>query len=316
MKYLSANEMAELLGISKSMVRKYCAQNRMPGAKKIDGEWMIPANLDKPEAESFSPVKMEKLPPLARKVKSQKKRNNFHGLYDYIQINSAYSSSRMASNRLTRKQVESIFRKGKVKESFEPMKVSDLIEVMNHFVCMDYIIDHLEKPLSVKFIKQLHEMLMYGTVDSRLEKVFPGEFRNSRSKRKERFFFPASEINDRLGRLIKEYEAQDEIERREILHFHVQFERIFPFEDGNGRVGRLIMFKECLRHEVVPFILDDKKRAAYLDGLREWDEDPGIMADIVLDAQERFQRQIELQILRAYGYAFDPKRFEEDDFDD
>lgn len=158
--------MAKLLGISKSMVRKYCVQNRMPGAKKIDGEWMIPANLDKPEAEPSSPVKAEKLPPLARKVKSQKKRNNFHGLYDYIQINSSYSSSRMASNRLTRKQVESIFRKGKVKESFEPMKVSDLIEVMNHFVCMDYVIDHLEKPLSVKFIKQLHEILMYGTVDS------------------------------------------------------------------------------------------------------------------------------------------------------
>ena len=298
------------------MIRKYCSQNRIPGAKKTEAGWLIPDTNEKPEPEVSSPFEKKSLPILARKIRNQKNGTNYHGLYDYVQINSAYSSSRMASNRLTRKQVEDIFRKGKVKESFEPMKVSDLIEVMNHCVCMDYIIENVEKPLSVKFIKRLHEMLMYGTVDDRLRKVTPGEYRNSKSMRKESFILPAAHINDHLTKLVKDYEAYDEIERREILEFHVKFEKIFPFEDGNGRIGRLIMFKECLRHEVVPFILDDKKRAAYLEGLREWDEDPGILADVVLDAQERFQRQIELQILRAYGYAFDPKRFEEDDFDD
>lgn len=277
---------------------------------------MIPDTILKPEPETSSPIKKEPLPKLAKKIQSQKKRKNYHGLYDYIQINAAYSSSRMASNRLTRKQVESIFRKGKVQESFEPMKVSDLIEVMNHFVCMDYIIDNIEKPLTVKFIKQLHELLMYGTVDSRLGKVFPGELRNSKSKRKEIFIAPPSLINDRLGKLVKQYEACEEVERRDLLDFHVQFGRIFPFEDGNGRIGRLILFKECLRHDIMPFILDDKKRTSYLEGLREWEDDPGILADVVIDAQERFNRQIELQILMAYGHAFDPKRYEEDEFDD
>lgn len=210
----------------------------------------------------------------------------------------------------------SIFRKGKVAESFEPMKVSDLIEAMNHCVCMDYIIDNVEKPLSVKFIKHFHEMLMYGTVDDRLRQVTPGEYRNSKSRREEAFLLPAAQINEQLTKLVKAYEAQEEIERRQILDFHVKFERIFPFEDGNSRIGRLIMFKECLRHEVIPFILDDKKRAAYLEGLREWDKDPGILADVVIDAQERFHRQVELQILRAYGHAFDPKQFEEEDFED
>lgn len=316
MRYLTVKEMSEIWGISGSMIRKYCSQNRIPGAKKGETGWLIPDTSEKPEAECSSPFTKSSLLVLARKIRNQKNGRNYHGLYDYIQTNSAYSSSRMASNRLTHTQVTDIFKKGKVKESFEPMKVSDLIEVMNHCVCMDYIIENVEKPLSVKFIKRLHEMLMYGTVDDRLEKVFPGEYRNSKSRRKETFMYPASQINDRLTKLVKEYEANDEIERREILDFHVQFERIFPFEDGNGRVGRLIMFKECLRHDVIPFILDDKKRAAYLEGLREWDKDPGILADVVIDAQERFNRQVELQKLMAYGYEYDARMYEEDDYDE
>ena len=316
MKYLSVKEVSELWEISGTMIRKYCTQGRIAGARQGELGWEIPANTKKPKAKATSTSRYENLPKLARNLVKQKTKKSFHGLYDYVQINSAYSSSRMASNRLTRNQVESIFRKGKVRESFEPMKVSDLIEVMNHCVCMDYIIENIEKPLSVKFIKRLHEMLMYGTVDDRLEKVFPGEFRNSKSKRKETFMIPAAYINDQLNALIKQYESHDEYERREILEFHVKFERIFPFEDGNGRIGRLIMFKECLRHEIVPFILDDKKRTAYLEGLREWDEDPGILADVVLDAQERFQRQVELQTLMAYGHDYDPNKYQEDDWDE
>ena len=236
-----------------------------------------------------------------------------HGLYDYVQINCAYSSSRMASNRLTRNQVESIFRKGKVRESFEPMKVSDLIEVMNHCVCMDYVLDYLEKPLSVKFIKMFHYLLTYGTVDARLERVTPGEYRNSLSIRKESFMAPADKINERLIRLIDTYERLDEVDRRDILDFHVQFERIFPFEDGNGRVGRLIMFKECLRHDVLPFILDDKRRKGYLTGLREWDEDPYILTEVILEAQERFSRQIALQDLGEHRLD-DLNDFDEEDW--
>ena len=316
MKYLSVKEVSELWEISGTMIRKYCSQGRIEGARQGELGWEIPAHTKKPKAKTTSTSRYENLPKLARNLVKQKTKKSFHGLYDYVQINSAYSSSRMASNRLTRNQVESIFRKGKVRESFEPMKVSDLIEVMNHCVCMDYIIENVEKPLSVKFIKRLHEMLMYGTVDDRLEKVFPGEFRNSKSKRKETFMIPAAYINEQLNALIKQYESYDEYERREILEFHVKFERIFPFEDGNGRIGRLIMFKECLRHEIVPFILDDKKRTAYLEGLREWDEDPGILADVVLDAQERFQRQVELQTLMAYGHDYDPSKYQEDDWDE
>lgn len=307
MEYKTIKEISELWGVSPAMIRKYCSQGRIPGAKRETGGWMIPSKSEKPEASSTSPIKADELHPLARKIRSQKNGRNFHGLYDYIQINAAYSSSRMASNRLTRDQVETIFRKGKVSDCFEPLKVSDLIEVMNHCVCMDHVIDTIEMPLSVKYIKRLHEMLMYGTVDDRLLQAVPGELRNSKSRRKEKFISPADEINDRLIKLVKKYESLREVERREILDFHYQFECIFPFEDGNGRIGRLIMFKECLRHDVMPFILDDKKRTGYLDGLRNWKTDTSILSEVVIDSQERFNRQIERQILRAYGKEYEPK---------
>lgn len=300
MKYLSVKEAAELWEVSGTMIRKYCTQGRISGARQSSFGWEIPANAKKPKAKAPTVSRNEVLPKLARKLVQQKTKKIYHGLYDYVQINFAYSSSRMASNRLTRKQVEDIFRKGKVKESFEPMKVSDLIEVMNHCVCMDYVLDHLEKPLSVKLIKMIHYLLTYGTVDSRMDRVTPGEYRNTKSARKETFIAPVSMINEKLIDLIDEYECLDEVDRREILDFHVRFEGIFPFEDYNGRVGRLIMFKECLRHDVLPFIIDDKRRSRYLKGLREWDEDTSLLAEVILEAQDRFSRQIDLQDLAAH----------------
>jgi hypothetical protein len=275
--------------------------------------WIIPDTAKKPEAKVSTGSRFVKLPPLACKLVRQKTKKNYHGLYDYVQINYAYSSCRMASNRLTRGQVETIFRKGKVRESFEPMKVSDVIEVLNHCVCMDYILDHIEMPLSVRFVKQLHEILTYGTVDDRLQKVYPGELRNTQSKRKEQFVVPADEINARLINLIENYESLSEVTRKEILDFHVRFERIFPFEDANGRVGRLIMFKECLRHGVMPFILDDKHRSQYLAGIKDWPTDRSTFIELVYAAQSRFEAQVELQKLGEYRLFVLPEDDEEED---
>lgn len=253
------------------------------------------------------------LPALAQKLLRQKKKKSFHGLYDYVQINLTYSSCRLASNRLTRQQVETIFTKGKVSVSFEPMKVSDLVEVLNHCVCVDYILDHTQEPLTPKFIKELHYQLVFGTVDDRRKRVAPGQYRSPKSSRRVPFMLPAEQISSKLKALIAEYEALTEVERRDILRFHVRFERIFPFEDCNGRIGRLIMFKECLRHEVMPFILDDKRRSRYLEGIREWDNDPGILSEVVMEAQSRFDAQIQLQMLAEHRQSFLPVGFMEDE---
>ena len=312
MEYMTVKEATEKWEMSGQIIRRFCRQERIPGAIIRDGVWVIPANAKRPDRVGQVTSDAVELPPLAKKLVRQKKKKNFHGLYDYVQTDLTYSSCRMASNRLTRGQVETIFKKGKVSVSFEPMKVSDLVEVLNHCVCVDYILDHVEEPLSQKFIKHLHYQLTFGTVDERRKKVTPGQYRTKNSYRTEPFMSPSDKISDKLKVLVAEYESLDEVDRREILDFHVRFERIFPFEDCNGRIGRLIMFKECLRHEVMPFILDDKRRSRYLEGIREWDVDPGILSEVVMEAQSRFDAQIQLQMLAEHRQSFLPVGFMED----
>ena len=304
MEYMTVKEAAEKWNTSVQVVRRFCRQERIAGVVQQEGAWLIPKYAKKPGRAEPMEAGAAILPALAQKLLRQKKKKSYHGLYDYVQINLTYSSCRMASNRLTRQQVETIFTKGKVSVSFEPMKVSDLVEVLNHCVCVDYILDHAQEPLTPKFIKELHYQLVFGTVDDRRKRVAPGQYRSPKSSRRVPFMLPADQISSKLKALIAEYEALTEVERRDILRFHVCFERIFPFEDCNGRIGRLIMFKECLRHDVMPFIIDDKRRNRYLEGLREWDDDPGILTEVVMEAQSRFDAQIQLQNLSAHRHNF------------
>lgn len=295
MKYLSVKQTAQKWGISPAMVRRYCAQGRIPKAVMEESGWKIPEKAKKPTGENQAAVIEVNVHPLAKKLLRQKTKKSFHGLYDYVQINLTYSSCRMASNRLTRKQVEMIFRQGKVGEMFESVKVSDVIEAMNHCVCVNYILDHIAEPLSARFIKKLHELLMTGSVDVAKMRVTPGEFRGASSIRKENFFLPAGQITKSLQALLEEYEKVKRHSLEDILDFHVRFECIFPFEDGNGRIGRLILFKECLRHGLTPFILDDKRRGRYLDGIRNWNEDRSLLLCVVEESQVRFAMQETLQ---------------------
>ena len=304
MEYITVKEAAEKWNTSVQVVRRFCRQERIAGVVQQEGAWLIPKYAKKPGRAEPMEAGAAILPALAQKLLRQKKKKSFHGLYDYVQINLTYSSCRLASNRLTRHQVETIFTKGKVSVSFEPMKVSDLVEVLNHCVCVDYILDHTQEPLTPKFIKELHYQLVFGTVDDRRKRVAPGQYRSPKSSRRVPFMLPAEQISSKLKALIAEYEALTEVERRDILRFHVRFERIFPFEDCNGRIGRLILFKECLRHDVMPFIIDDKRRTRYLEGLREWDDDPGILTEVVMEAQSRFDAQIQLQNLSENRHKF------------
>ena len=315
MQYLSTREMAEKWGVSLTLIKRLCNQDRIPGAVYRDGVWRIPEDAIRVSRTDLEYTSEQELPELAKKLQNQKKKRNFHGLYDFTVIDLTYSSSRMASVRLTRQQVETIFKKGKVRESFEPLKVSDVIEVLNHIHCVDYILDHIMEPLSQKLIRKLHQILMTGTVDAYRDQVRPGEYRTVTSRPRDRELLPVSRINSSLTALLRDYEHQTEIERNQILDFHVRFEEIFPFEDGNGRVGRLIMFKECLRHGTMPFIIDDKRRSRYLRGIREWHDDRYEMIDVVMEAQDRFEAQIELQRLHAAGQFYAPVSYQEA-FDD
>lgn len=306
MKYITVKQAAEKWAISGTMVRRYCKEGKIPNAVLTEDGWKIPKTAKKPNSVVAEDRTETELSPLAIKLIKQKKKKSFHGLYDYVIINLTYSSNRMASNRLTRKQVKTIYTKGKIGEMFEPVKVSDLIETLNHIRCVNFIIDNIRTPLTPKFVRQLHAMLTAGTVDADMNRVEPGEYRKERSTRKENFVAPPATIAMSLKNLLDDYERAQEIDKQTILGFHVAFGRIFPFEDYNGRVGRLILFKECLRHYITPFIIDDKRRGDYLEGLRQWHRDKSILMEVTQECQNRFASEIYNQHLGEIGASFMP----------
>lgn len=180
------------------------------------------------------------LKPLANKVAYQKSKNNHYGIYEYIQVNLAYSSCRMASNRLTRDQVMEIHRTGKVSVAFEPMKIDDVVEIDNHFRAGRYMVDTIAEPITPIWLRKLHHKLFRGTKADQEGKMHIGAYRTTPDK----FGVDADTIPASLSKLITEYESNQNVTLRDILDFHARFEAIHPFEDGNGRVGRLLMVKE------------------------------------------------------------------------
>ncbi len=284
MKYLSIQDAALAWCVSEQLVRRYCREGRIPGAIQKDGTWSIPIGAKKPGQPVAAPQR--ELPRLAKRVLYEMQKNNHFGIYEYIQANLAYSSSRMASNRLTRTQVMEIFRTNKVSVAFEPMKIDDVIEIVNHFLCIRYVMDNVMTPLHPALVKKLHYILFYGTYSDRKEKNRIGEIRE--------------DANQALAELLMSYEKQRRVTVEKILDFHVKFEHIRPFDDGNGRVGRVLMMKECLRHGIDPFIIDDKRRGQYNKGIAGWDTNPEILRTVCQEAQARFQGQMELCRLMQY----------------
>lgn len=293
MDYLSVKETAKRWKVSERMVRLYCTEKRVPKAEYRDGNWYIPSNARKPKREV---AKKTELQGIAKKVVYQKERNNHFGIYEYIQVNLAYSSCRMASNRMTREQVLDIYRTGRVSVAFEPMKVDDMIEINNHFWVMRYVVDNLGNPLTQSMIKKIHTLLCYGTEADREGGVRCGEYRQRHGK----FGVSPTVISQELSALIEGYETRKSVNLDTILDFHVRLEKIHPFDDYNGRVGRVIMMKECLRYCIDPFIIDDKRRGAYNKGIARWASEPQVLRAPVLEAQARLQKQLELCKLMQY----------------
>ena len=308
MDYLTTKEVSVLWNTTEQMVRRYCRDGRIPGAVQKEGAWFVPEGTARPTRKK---QEAPTVPKLVKQLQRQRTKKIYHGLYDYIQINFCYSSNRLASNRLMLNQVEEIYKKGKVSVGFEPIKVDDLIEAYNHIACFNYIIDTATARISQSYIRKLHTMLSYGTMAERKLLFHPGEYRRDTCTLSKTKTTPPKNIGSQMSALISEYESLDKVELSQILDFHVHFERIHPFTDGNGRLGRLLMFKECLRHEITPFILDDKRRAEYLKGIREWDMDKSTLFTPCLEAQARFQAQIDLQKLQEYAQRYKPADYKE-----
>ena len=286
MRYLSVTEIAKKWNISERSVRNYCAHGRVQGAFLTGKTWNIPENAEKPERSN---KKKGHTLTLLDILRDQKEGKYSGGIYHRTQIDLTYNSNHMEGSRLTRNQTRYIFETNTVGVENEVLNVDDVIETVNHFRCIDLVIDHADDILSEKFIKKLHLTLKNGTSDSRKDWFAVGEYKKIPNEVGGMDTALPEEVADKMKTLLKEYNVIKEKTLEDILDFHVKFERIHPFQDGNGRVGRLIMFKECLKHNIVPFIIEDNLKLFYYRGLKEWDNKKGYLTDTCLTAQDKYK---------------------------
>ena len=290
MRYLSVTEIAKKWKVSERSVRNYCAQGRVKGAFIISKIWNIPENAEKPERiNKRKEVKITLLDIL----KEQKASKYSGGIYHKTQIELTYNSNHIEGSRLTHDQTRYIFETNTIGVEKEVLNVDDVIETVNHFHCIDIIIDSARAVLTEKFIKDLHFILKNGTSDSRKDWFAVGDYKKLPNEVGGMDTTIPEEVANKMKTLLMEYNAKDAKTFEDILDFHVKFERIHPFQDGNGRIGRLIMFKECLKNNIVPFIVDDNLKMFYYRGLKEWDNEKGYLTDTCLAAQDKYKAYLD-----------------------
>ena len=290
MNYLSVAEIAKKWNISERSVRNYCAQERIPGAVLIGKTWHIPENAEKPARSNGkkTPVKT-----LLSILQEEKRTKYAGGIYHKTQIDLTYNSNRIEGSRLTHDQTRYIFETNTIGVENEVLNVDDVIETSNHFRCIDLIIDHAASTLSEHFIKKLHHILKTGTSDSRKDWFAVGEYKRLPNEVGGMQTSLPEEVADRMKALLSDYNAVPKKTLDDILDFHVRFERIHPFQDGNGRVGRLIMFKECLKYNIVPFIIEENLKLFYYRSLKEWYNEKGYLTDTCLTAQDKYKAYLD-----------------------
>ena len=290
MRYLSVAEIAKKWNISERSVRNYCAHGRVQGAFLTGKTWNIPENAEKPERSN---KKKEHPLTLLDILQEQKASKYSGGIYHKTQIDLTYNSNHMEGSRLTHDQTRYIFETNIIGVENEVLNVDDVIETVNHFRCIDMIIDHAKAALTEKFIKKLHLTLKSGTSDSRKDWFAVGDYKKLPNEVGGMDTALPEEVAGKMKALLTAYNAKEEKIFEDILDFHVKFERIHPFQDGNGRVGRLIMFKECLKYNIVPFIIEDNLKMFYYRGLKEWDKEKGHLTDTCLTAQDRYKAYLD-----------------------
>lgn len=290
MKYLSVKEIAEKWNISERSVRNYCAEGRIEGAFLTGKTWNIPEIAIKPERLNKKTYTPEKLLDI---LKTEKKNNIKGGIYHKIQVDMTYNSNHIEGSRLTHDQTRYIFETNTIGFTDESIKVDDIVETVNHFRCIDEIIDHANSSLTEKLIKNLHLILKTGTSDSKLDWFAVGDYKKLPNEVGGRDTTLPENVESEIKKLLTSYNNKKEKNLHDIIEFHVQFERIHPFQDGNGRIGRLIMFKECLKHNIVPFIIEDNIKMFYYRGLKEWNNEPGYLTDTCLSAQDKFKKYLD-----------------------
>ena len=290
MNYLSVSQMAKKWNMSERGVRKYCAEDKIPGAFITGKTWNIPENAEKPERKN---KKRDEPQNLLKRLRAEKKASVKGGIYHKIQIELTYNSNHIEGSKLTHDQTRYIFETNTIGAENDALNVDDIIETANHFKCIDMVIDNATYRLTEKFIKELHFTLKSGTSDSRKNWFNVGEYKKLPNEVGGKETAKPEDTANKIKTILKDYNQKDEHTLEEIIDFHYRFETIHPFQDGNGRVGRLIMFKECLKNNIVPFIIDDSLKMFYYRGLSEWNNEKGYLMDTCLAAQDKFKKYLE-----------------------
>lgn len=290
MEYISVSQFAEKYGVSERTARNYCALGKIEGAFLVGKSWNIPADAILPKKGKA------KLSPLLSRLREEKESRLKGGIYHRIQIDLTYNSNHIEGSRLTKEQTRYIFETNTLGVTKENTRIDDIIETVNHFRCIDYVIDHATDKITESHIKQLHALLKTNTSDSQKDWFAVGAYKKLANEVGGEATTQPSDVQQEMRALLMEYNTQEKIDLDAVLDFHVRFERIHPFQDGNGRVGRLLMFWQCLQRGLTPFIVTEDLRLYYYRGLQSWGQVNGFLRDTIQTAQDMFE-----DVMRYFG---------------
>ena len=283
MEYISVIQFAEKYGISERTARNYCATGKIDGAFLTGKTWNIPTNAELPQKGK------NKLSPLLTRLREEKASKLKGGIYHRTQIDLTYNSNHIEGSKLTKEQTRYIYDTNTLGITTENTSVDDIMETVNHFRCIDYVIDHATDKITETHIKQLHAILKANTSDSRKDWFAVGDYKHLANEVGEQETVAPKDVHRHMKALLADYYALKQVTFDDILDFHVRFERIHPFQDGNGRVGRLLLFWQCLQNAHVPFIISEELRLFYYRGLQNWGNTNAYLSDTCLTAQDHYK---------------------------
>lgn len=282
MEYISVNQFAQKFGISERTVRNLCATGKIDGVFLTGKTWNIPADAVLPQKGK------KKISPLLARLREEKESKLKGGIYHRTQIDLTYNSNHIEGSRLTKEQTRYIFETNTLGITTENTRIDDIMETVNHFRCIDFIIDHATDKITEPLIKQLHLILKSNTSDSQKSWFAVGDYKRLANEVGEQETVQPQDVHKHMKALLADYNALKKAELDDIIDFHVRFERIHPFQDGNGRVGRLLLFWQCLQNGIVPFIITEDLRLYYYRGIQNWGETNGYLRDTCLTAQDNY----------------------------
>lgn len=287
MDFTTVTQFAEQHNLSERTVRNWCAAGKIEGAFLAGKTWNIPVNAVLPKRGKVKET------PLLKRLREEKEGKVSGGIYHRTQIDLTYNSNHIEGSKLTHEQTRYIFETNTIGITDASVNVDDIVETTNHFRCIDLIIDRAEDKLSEAFIKEIHRILKTGTSDSRKSWFNVGDYKTLPNEVGGNATCPPEEVHTQMKTLLASYNEKKEKSLEDIIDLHQKFETIHPFQDGNGRVGRLVMFKECLANGIVPFIITEELKLFYYRGLKEWGHVNGFLTDTCLTAQDYYKKLLD-----------------------